>query len=219
MRVPVYRIDGTETGRSVELPESIFGVPVHEHAIYLDVKAYLANQRQGTHKTKKRGEVRGGGRKPWRQKGTGRARQGSIRAPHWVGGGRVFGPVPRDYRQELNRKVKRLARLSALSQKAQAGAIRVVEDFDFEAPKTKRLLEVLRNLGLAEQRVLLLTPGVQPNVYKSGRNLERVQVLEAQKVTTYEVLRAQVLLFEESAVRRLSESLTRAQARLAEESA
>jgi large subunit ribosomal protein L4 len=191
----------------IELPEAVFGIEPHDHAIYLDVKAYLANQRQGTHKTKKRSEVRGGGRKPWRQKGTGRARQGSIRAPHWVGGGRVFGPVPRDYRQEVNRKVKRLARLSALSYKARSGAIRVVEDFDFEVPKTRRFVELLRNLGLEGQKVLLLTPATQPNLYKSGRNLPKVQVLEAPKVTTYDILNAQVLVFEESAVNRLVEVL------------
>lgn len=207
MQVPVYRIDGTETGRMIELPEAVFGIEPHDHAIYLDVKAYLANQRQGTHKTKKRGEVRGGGRKPWRQKGTGRARQGSIRAPHWVGGGRVFGPVPRDYRQEVNRKVKRLARLSALSYKARSAAIRVVEDFDFEVPKTRRFVELLRNLGLEGKKVLLLTPATQPNLYKSGRNLPKVQVLEAPKVTTYDILNAQVLVFEESAVNRLVEVL------------
>jgi large subunit ribosomal protein L4 len=191
----------------IELPEAVFGIEPHDHAIYLDVKAYLANQRQCTHKTKKRSEVRGGGRKPWRQKGTGRARQGSIRAPHWVGGGRVFGPVPRDYRQEVNRKVKRLARLSALSYKARSGAIRVVEDFDFEVPKTRRFVELLRNLGLEGQKVLLLTPATQPNLYKSGRNLPKVQVLEAPKVTTYDILNAQVLVFEESAVNRLVEVL------------
>ncbi|MEG8946801.1 50S ribosomal protein L4 [Rosettibacter firmus] len=203
MKLDVYKIDGTKTGEQVELSKDIFEIEPNDHALYLAVKAYLANQRQGTHKTKERSEVRGGGKKPWRQKGRGGARAGSIRSPLWVGGGTVFGPKPRDYRQKLNKKVNALARKSALSYKAKNNQIFVVEDFNFEKPKTKDFVNILKALNLDGKKVLLLTNGTQENVYKSGRNIEKVNILEANKASAYELLNNQVLVLQKSAVKLL----------------
>ena len=200
MQVDVYKIDGTKSGEVVELRPDIFEIEPNDHAIYMAVRAYLANQRQGTHKTKTRGEVRGGGRKPWPQKHTGRARAGSIRSPIWVGGGTVFGPTPRDYRIELPKKLKRLARKSAWSYKLKDGQIIVVEDFTFEEPKTKRMVEILKAFNLENKKVLLLTAKTDPNVYKSGRNIPTVNVLEAYKASTYDILNNQMILIQKSAV-------------------
>lgn len=200
MKLDVYKIDGTKTGEQVELSKDIFEIEPNDHALYLAVKAYLANQRQGTHKTKERSEVRGGGRKPWRQKGRGGARAGSIRSPLWVGGGTIFGPKPRDYRQKLNKKVNALARKSALSYKAKNNQIIVVEDFDFEKPKTKDFVNILKALNLNGKKTLLLTNGTLENVYKSGRNIERVNILEANKASAYELLNNQILILQKSAL-------------------
>lgn len=200
MKLEVHKIDGTKSGEYVELRPDIFEIKPNDHAIYLAVKAYLANQRQGTHKTKTRGEVRGGGRKPWAQKHTGRARAGSIRSPLWVGGGTVFGPVPRDYSLDLPKKVKRLARKSALSYKLKDEQIIVIEDFTFEQPKTKRMVEILKAFNLLGKKVLLLTAGTDPNVYKSGRNIPTLNVLEAYKASTYDILNNQMILIQKSAV-------------------
>ncbi len=203
MKLDVYKIDGSQEGSSVELAENVFGIEPNDHVIYLAVKAYLANQRQGTHKTKERNEVRGGGRKPWNQKGRGTARSGTTRSPIWVGGGTVFGPKPRNYRQKLNKKVSRLARKSALSHKAIANQIVVVEDFNYEVPNTKNFVKMLDALKIAGKKALVLTADHQENVYKSGRNIDRVSVLEVQKASTYDLLNNQVLVLQKSAVDKL----------------
>lgn len=201
MKIDVYKIDGTLTGRQVELNPEVFAVTPNDHAIYLAVKAYLANQRQGTAKTKERSEVRGGGRKPWRQKGRGTARAGSIRSPLWVGGGTVFGPKPRNYEMRLPKKVKLLARFSALTYKAQNNQIIVVEDFDLEQPKTKELFNILKALNIVEKKTLLLTGSYNQNIYLSGRNIPTVNVLEASKTSTYDILNNKVLMIQESALK------------------
>ena len=203
MKLDVYKIDGTQEGSSVELSEDIFGIEPNDHVIYLAVKAHLANRRQGTHKTKERGEVRGGGRKPWKQKGRGTARAGTIRSPIWIGGGTIFGPKPRNYRQKLNKKVNRLARKSALSHKANANQIMIVEDFNFENPTTKDFTNMLSALKITGKKVLLVTAEHQDSVYKSGRNINKVDVIEAQYASTYDLLNHQVLLLQKSAVDKL----------------
>ena len=189
MKLEVYKIDGTKTGESIELADTIFGIEPNDHLIYLSVKATLANKRQGTAKSKERSEVSGGGKKPWKQKGRGGARAGTSRSPLWVGGGTIFGPKPRNYRQKVNKKAASLARKSALSYKAKAEQIMVVEDFSFEAPKTKELVKILEALKVYGKKTLLLTPELNVNVYKSGRNIEKVSVLESYKASTYELLK------------------------------
>jgi large subunit ribosomal protein L4 len=203
MKLDVYKIDGSQEGSSVELVEDIFGIEPNDHVIYLAVKAYLANQRQGTHKTKERSDVRGGGRKPWNQKGRGTARAGTIRSPIWIGGGTIFGPKPRNYRQKLNKKVGKLARKSALSHKALANQIMIVEDFNYDSPKTTDFIKMLDALKITGKKTLLLTTDHQENIYKSGRNIDRVSILEVQKVSTYDLLNNQVLLLQKSAVEKL----------------
>jgi large subunit ribosomal protein L4 len=203
MKLDVLKIDGTKSGESIELADDIFAVEPNDHVIYLSVKAFLANQRQGTSKTKERGEVHGGGKKPWRQKGRGGARAGTSRSPLWVGGGAIFGPKPRDYRQKVNKKVSSLARKSALSYKAKANQIIVVEDFNFEAPKTKNLIDVMSALKVAGKKTLLLTQGNLSNVYKSGRNIPTMNILEAKNASTYDILNNQVLLLQKSALNEL----------------
>ncbi len=207
MKLEVYKTDGSKSGEHVELSKDIFEIEPNDHVLYLAVKAYLANQRQGTHKAKERSEVRGGGKKPWRQKGRGGARAGSTRSPLWVGGGTIFGPKPRDYRQKLNKKVNTLARKSALSYKAKANQILIVEDFNFEAPKTKEFSKILSSLQIKGKKTLLLTNGTLENVYKSGRNIDRVNILEANKVSAYDILNNQVLLMQKSAVNLLASTL------------
>ncbi len=203
MKLDVYKTDGSQEGSSVELAEDVFGIEPNDHVIYLAVKAYLASQRQGTHKTKERSEVSGGGRKPWNQKGRGSARAGTTRSPIWVGGGTIFGPKPRNYRQKLNKKVKRLARKSALSHKAIANQIMIVEDFNYETPKTTDFVKMLDALKIKGKKTLLLTSEHQENVYKSGRNIDRVSILEAQKASTYDLLNNQVLVLQKSAIEKL----------------
>ncbi len=200
MTLDIYKIDGTISGEKLDLADDIFGIEPNEHAIYLSVKAYLANQRQGTHKAKERGEVRGGGKKPWKQKGRGGARAGTTRSPLWIGGGTIFGPRPRDYRQELPKKVKRLARKSALSHKVKDEQIIIVEDFSFEKPKTKDFLNFLNTFKINGKKVLLLTDKKAETVYKSGRNIPKIKVLEAYKASTYDILNNQVLVLQKSAV-------------------
>lgn len=201
MTLDVYKIDGKTSGEKVELADSIFAVEPNDHAIYLSVKAYLANQRQGTHKSKERAEVRGGGKKPWKQKGRGGARAGTIRSPLWVGGGTIFGPRPRDYRQDLPKKVKRLARKSALSYKAKDQQLIVIEDFSLEKPKTKDFIKILEALKIDGKKVLMLTPAFSDQVYKSGRNVPKVKVLEANKASTYDILNNQVLVLQKSTIK------------------
>ncbi|MDP3149961.1 MAG: 50S ribosomal protein L4 [Ignavibacteria bacterium] len=200
MLVDVYKIDGTLSGEKVELTDSVFGIEPNDHVVYLSVKAYLANQRQGTHKTKERGEVSGGGKKPWKQKGRGGARAGTTRSPLWVGGGTIFGPRPRDYRQDLPKKVKALARRSALSYKVKDEQLVVVDDFNFDSPKTQSFLSILKALKIEGKRTLVLTNGKQENVWKSGRNINKVKVLEAQNAAPYQILNNQVLLVQKSAI-------------------
>jgi large subunit ribosomal protein L4 len=206
MTLDIYKIDGSTSGEKLELAEEIFGIEPNDHAIYLSVKAYLANQRQGTSKAKERGEVRGGGKKPWKQKGRGGARAGTTRSPLWVGGGTIFGPRPRDYRQNLPKKLRLLARKSALSYKIKDEQIIVVEDFNYEKPKTKEFVGLLNAFKLPGKKVLLLTNGKQESVYKSGRNITKVKVLEAGKASTYDILNNQILMIQKSAVETISNS-------------
>ena len=200
MEVSVFNIKGEDTGRKVALNESIFGIEPNDHAIYLDVKQFMANQRQGTHKSKERSEISGSTRKIGRQKGGGGARRGDMNSPVLVGGGRVFGPKPRDYYFKLNKKVKALARKSALSLKAQDNAIVVVEDFSFEAPKTKEFVSVAKNLQLADKKLLLVLADQNKNVYLSARNVKDANVQIISGLNTYRVLNAGVLVLTESAL-------------------
>ena len=201
MEVSVLNINGQETGRTVTLNESIFGIEPNDLVIYLDVKQYLANQRQGTAKTKERSEVSGSTRKLGRQKGGGGARRGDINSPVLVGGGRVFGPKPRDYGFKLNKKVKSLARRSALSYKAQENAIVVVEDFTMDVPKTKDFVNIAKNLKVDGRKTLLILPEVNKNVYLSARNLQRSEVMTASSLNTYKVLNADVLIVTENSLK------------------
>ena len=209
MEVSVYNIKGEDTGRKVVLNDAIFGIEPNDHAIYLDVKQYMANQRQGTHKSKERSEISGSTRKLGRQKGGGGARRGDINSPLLVGGARVFGPQPRDYGFKLNKKVRQLARCSALAYKAQENAIVVVEDFTFEAPKTKSMLEVLNNLNIAGKKTLVVTPASDKGVYLSARNLQRVATMPAAALNTYQVLNADVMVVAESALAVIEGNLTK----------
>jgi large subunit ribosomal protein L4 len=200
MEVSVLNIKGQETGRKVTLNEAIFGIEPNDHVVYLAVKQYMANQRQGTAKSKERSEISGSTRKLGRQKGGGGARHGDINSPLLRGGGRVFGPKPRDYSFKLNKKVKALARKSALTYKAQENAIIVVEDFDFEAPKTKEFVNIAKNLKVDGKKVLLVLPTANKNVYLSARNLQRAEVMIAQNVNTYKVMNADVLVVTEKSL-------------------
>jgi len=205
MELNVVNIEGKETNRKVELPDSIFGIEPNDHAIYLDVKQYLANQRHGTHKSKERGEISGSTRKIKKQKGTGTARAGSIKSPVFRGGGRVFGPRPRNYSFKLNKKVKRLARMSALAYKAKEQAIVVVEDFNFDTPKTKEFANIRENLKVADRRSLVVVPEVNKNVYLSSRNIPKSEVITLSELNTYEILKAKSLVLFESSVEKLGE--------------
>ena len=201
MEINVLNIKGQETGRKVTLNESVFGIEPNDHVIYLDVKQYMANQRQGTAKSKERSEHAGSTRKLGRQKGGGGARHGDINSPLLRGGGRVFGPTPRDYGFKLNKKVKALARRSALSYKAQENAIIVVEDFNFEAPKTKEFVEIAKNLKVDGKKVLIVLPEANKNVYLSARNLQKAECIIAANVNTYKVLNADVMVITESSLK------------------
>ncbi len=207
MKLEVFNIKGEKTGKSVELPDAVFGAQPNEHAVWLAVKAYLANQRQGTHKSKERSEISGSTRKLHKQKGTGGSRKGDINSPLYKGGGRVFGPKPRDYSQKLNKKVKRLARLSALSSKAANGQIIVLEDFAFDAPKTKAYIGMLKALKLDSQKSLLVTNDYEKNVYLSSRNLPKASVSRAQDLNTYEILHSNTLILSEGSIGKIVESL------------
>ena len=200
MEVSVLNINGQETGRKVTLDEAIFGVEPNDHVIYLDVKQYLANQRQGNAKAKERSEHAGSTRKLGRQKGGGGARHGDINSPLMRGGGRVFGPKPRDYGFKLNKKVKQLARKSALTYKAQENAILVLEDFNFEAPKTKEIVNIAKNMKVDGKKLLFVLPDTNKNVYLSARNLQRTEVMEAASINTYKVLNADVMLITEKSL-------------------
>ena len=209
MDINVLDIKGQETGRKVTLNENIFGIEPNDHVLYLDVKQYLADQRQGTAKSKERSEHTGSTRKLGRQKGGGGERRGDINSPVLVGGGRVFGPTPRDYSFKLNKKVKVLARKSALSYKAQDSAILIVEDFDFDAPKTKEVINIAKNLKIADKKILFVLPKAQNNVYLSTRNLQKTQVTTAMQVNAYSILHADVLVVTESSLKTIDEILTK----------
>ncbi len=209
MEVSVLNINGQETGRKVQLNDAIFGIEPNDHVLYLDVKQYLANQRQGTAKSKERSEVSGSTRKLGRQKGGGGARRGDINSPVLVGGGRVFGPKPRNYSFKLNKKVKALARKSALSYKAQESAIVVVEDFTMEAPKTKDFVNITKNLKVEGKKLLLLLPEVNKNVFLSSRNLQRTNVMSATQLNAYKVLNADVLVITENSLKAIDSILTK----------
>lgn len=210
MKLDILNTEGKSTGRSVDLPEDVFGIEPNEHVMYLAVKSYLAHQRQGTHKSKERGEIKGSTRKIKKQKGTGTARAGSLKNPLFRSGGRVFGPKPRTYVVKLNRKVRRLATASALSQKAAEGKIRVMEDFSFEAPKTKQFVSIINNLELAGKKSLIVTADYEKNVYLSGKNIQGSGVLEAKDLTTYKILNSNVLVVSESAIKKIKETLANA---------
>ena len=209
MDINVLDIKVQETGRKVTLNENIFGIEPNDHVLYLDVKQYLADQRQGTAKSKERSEHTGSTRKLGRQKGGGGARRGDINSPVLVGGGRVFGPTPRDYSFKLNKKVKVLARKSALSYKAQDSAILIVEDFDFDAPKTKEVINIAKNLKITDKKILFVLPKAQNNVYLSTRNLQKTQVTTAMQVNAYSILHADVLVVTESSLKTIDEILTK----------
>lgn len=209
MEASVLNINGQDTGRKVVLNDAIYAIEPNDHAIYLDVKLILANRRQGTAKTKERSEMSGSTRKLGRQKGGGGARRGDINSPVLVGGARVFGPKPRDYSFKLNKKVRQLARCSALSYKAQENAIVVVEDYTFETPKTKSVIEVLNNLKIAGKKTLFVTPASDKAVYLSARNLQRVATMPAAALNTYQVLDADVMVVAESALAVIEDNLVK----------
>ncbi len=200
MELAIYNIKGEDTGRKAQLNDSVFAIDANEHAVYLDVKQYLANQRQGTHKSKERSEVSGSTRKLHKQKGGGGSRIGDINSPLLVGGGRVFGPRPRDYRFKLNKKVKQLARKSALTYKVQDNQIKVVEDFTFEAPKTKDFVNFAKNLKLDGKKLLLVLAGQDKNVYLSLRNVPNAQIITASDVNTYAIMHSNAILLTESSL-------------------
>lgn len=207
MELKVYKLDGSESGQTISLPKEVFEIEPNQHLIYQSVRTYLSNQRQGTHKTKERSEVRGGGKKPFKQKGTGNARQGTKRSPLMVGGGTIFGPRPHTYKLKLPKKAARLARKSALSIKAKENEIMVIEDFTFEAPKTQDLLNILKSLKVDDTKTLLLLPEKNDNVYKSGRNLAKLNVMISDKAATYDLLNNKLILLQKSAIDSLCKSL------------
>ena len=209
MEVKVLNVSGKETGAKVQLSESIFGIEPNDHAIYLDVKQYLANQRQGTHKAKQRNEIAGSTRKLYKQKGTGGARAGSVKSPLFNGGGRVFGPQPRDYSFKLNKKLKSLARKSALSYKAKDNSIVVLEDFSFDSIKTKNYVKLVADLNVSDVKTLLVLPAANNNVYLSSRNLKKSKVITADQLNTYDVLNAGTLLLTTGALKTLEEALAK----------
>ncbi|PIB28203.1 50S ribosomal protein L4 [Maribacter sp. 4G9] len=208
MKVAVLDINGKDTGRKAELSDSVFAIEPNEHAVYLDVKQYLAHQRQGTHKAKERGEIAGSTRKIKKQKGTGTARAGSIKSPVFRGGGRIFGPRPKDYTQKLNKNLKRLARKSALSIKSKDNAIMVVEDFDFDTPKTKDFVNVLKSLGLENKKSLIVLGGSNKGVYLSSRNFKGSDVITNSELSTYKILNASNVVLLEGSLEGIESNLT-----------
>ncbi|QYA25390.1 50S ribosomal protein L4 [Gramella sp. MT6] len=208
MEVAVLDIKGKETGRKAKLSDSVFAIEPNEHAVYLDVKQYLANQRQGTHKAKERAEISGSTRKIKKQKGTGTARAGSIKSPIFKGGGRVFGPRPRNYGFKLNKNLKRLARKSALSIKANDKAIMVIEDFSFDTPKTKNFMEVLKALGIESKKSLIVLGDSNKNVYLSSRNLKTSEVISSSELSTYKILNAKSIVFLEGSLEGIESKLS-----------
>ena len=208
MKIAVLDYKGKDTGRKVDLSKDVYEIEPNNHSLYLDVKQYLANQRQGTHKAKERADITGSTRKIKKQKGTGTARAGSIKNPLFRGGGTIFGPRVRSYSQKLNKNVKRLARRSALSLKLKAKAISIVEDFDFESPKTKSFTDVVNSLGLNGKKSLFVLGGINKNVYLSARNLERSSVVTNSEISTYSIMNAQHLVFLESSLEQIESNLS-----------
>ena len=208
MELSVINSKGVDTGRKVELNDQVFGIEPNDHAIYLDVKQYMANQRQGTHMAKERGEIAKSTKKIKRQKGTGTARAGSMKSPLMRGGGRVFGPVPRDYGFKVNKKVKQLARKSALSYKVAENNLIVLEDFNLEAPKTKEMVAIQNNLKLTDKNLLFVLPVENKNIYLSSRNLQGISVVTASELTTYQILNAKFLVLFEGSVKKIEEVFT-----------
>ena len=208
MKISILDSKGKSTGREVTLPKDIYAIEPNEHALYLDVKQYLANQRQGTHKAKERADITGSTRKIKKQKGTGTARAGSIKSGVFRGGGRIFGPRPRDYDVKLNKKLKKLARKSALSLKAKDKAITIVEDFDFKTPKTKKFIDVLKALKIEDKKSLLIF-GINNNVYLSSRNFKGSDVVTSSEVSTYKILNAKQLVMSESSLNSINENLSK----------
>jgi len=208
MELTIYNISGKDTGKKVKLSKKIFGAEPNNHAIYLDVKQYLANQRQGTHKAKERGEITGSTRKIKKQKGTGTARAGSIKNPLFRSGGRIFGPQPRDYSFKLNKKVKRVARVSALSHMAKRKSITVLEDFKFDAPKTKQYQDMLNNLNMKGQKTLLVLNEANQNIYLSARNLKKTNVTTAANLNTYQIMNSGNIIMVESSVKEIENTLS-----------
>ncbi|UXE65258.1 MAG: 50S ribosomal protein L4 [Chryseotalea sp. WA131a] len=200
MDIAVVKYSGESTGRKINLSPEVFGIEPNDHAIYLDVKSIQANQRQGTHKSKQRNEISGSSKKLKKQKGTGGARAGNIKNPQFKGGGRVFGPTPRDYSFKLNKKVKDLARKSALSYKAKDNSISVLEDFNFDAPKTKQYTAMLKSLSLADKKTLVVLPSINDNVVRSGRNIQNTKIITAAQLNTFDVMNAQQLVLVESSL-------------------
>lgn len=209
MEVAVLKSSGEKTSKKVSLSDEVFGIEPNDHAIYLDVKSILANQRQGTHKSKQRNEITGSSKKLKKQKGTGGARAGNIKNPQFKGGGRVFGPTPRDYSFKLNKKVKDLARKSALSYKAKDNAIAVLEDFSFDSPKTKQYVNLLNALALGTKKTLLVLPEANKNVVLSGRNIENAKITTADQINTYDVMHADSVIFVESSISKIENLLNK----------
>lgn len=210
MEVTVFKSSGEKSSKTVSLSDLVFGIEPNDHAIYLDVKSYLANQRQGTHKSKQRNEISGSSKKLKKQKGTGGARAGNIKNPQFKGGGRVFGPQPRDYSFKLNKKVKDLARKSALTYKAKDNSIAVLEDFTFESPKTKQYTALLKALSLGEKKTLLVLPEANKNVVLSGRNIQNAKITTADQINTYDVMNADSVIFVESSISKIENLLNKA---------
>lgn len=208
MKIAVVDYKGKDTGRKVDLSKDVYGIEPHNHSLYLDVKQYLANQRQGTHKAKERADITGSTRKIKKQKGTGTARAGSIKNPLFRGGGTIFGPRVRSYSQKLNKNVKRLARRSALSLKIKSKSVSVIEDFDFEAPKTKSFTDIINALDLQGKKSLFILGGINKNVYLSARNLERSKVVTNSEISTYGIMNAQHLVFLESSLEQIESNLS-----------
>jgi large subunit ribosomal protein L4 len=207
MDIAVVKYSGESTGRKINLSPEVFGIEPNDHAIYLDVKSIQANQRQGTHKSKQRNEISGSSKKLKKQKGTGGARAGNIKNPQFKGGGRVFGPTPRDYSFKLNKKVKDLARKSALSYKAKDNSISVLEDFIFDAPKTKQYTAMLKSLSLADKKTLVVLPSINDNVVRSGRNIQNTKIITAAQLNTFDVMNAQQLVLVESSLETINNLL------------
>jgi large subunit ribosomal protein L4 len=209
MEVAVLKSSGEATSKKVSLSESVFAIEPNDHAIYLDVKSYLANQRQGTHKSKQRNEISGSSKKLKKQKGTGGARAGNIKNPQFKGGGRVFGPQPRDYSFKLNKKVKDLARRSALTYKAKDNSIAILEDFNFDSPKTKQFVALLKALSLSDKKTLLVLPEAVKNVVLSGRNIQKSKITTADQINTFDLMNADNIIFVESAISKVENLLNK----------